>query len=487
MKTSVHGSVLAAAVVYGLLTFRPHVHAQGGLPLWTNVYASTGNSGDYPKAVAVDATGNVFVTGYSLNQSSFTSSSYATVAYSSAGVASWTNLHNGSANDYSRASAIAVDSSGNVVVTGNSYNGEGNNYFDTIKYSGAGVPLWTNRYPAPDSTAGPCAVAVDSSDNVFMAAISGMAAYSSGGAVLWTNNDASAYAVAVDSTGNVLIIGPAGTSKYSGAGVALWSNPYVYGLAKPIAVDRNSNVYVTGYSLTGTNYFFATIAYSGAGVPLWTNNFNRPGGSDDRAVAIAVDNSGNVFVTGKSARVYNSSLFSDFKYATVAYSSVGTPLWTNLYSNGFGDIPAAIASDTSGNMFVTGTSQGNSGSGYATVSYSNAGVPLWTNRYDAMPGPADATAITVDRSGNVFVAGQANVVPPYGLPHFVTIKYNSTVPPTLNIQNVNSGFVLTWTPPGWSLQFAPTAASTFTNISGATSPYTNSVHGSEGYFRLQVP
>jgi hypothetical protein len=305
--------------------------------------------------------------------------------------------------------------------------------------------------------------------------------------VLWTNNNASAYAVVVDSNDNVLITGPAGTSKYSGAGIALWSNSYVYGLAKAIAVDRNSsNVYVTGYSLTGTNYFFATIAYSGAGVPLWTNNFNRPGAPDDRAIAIAVNNSGNVFVTGRSSRVYNSSLESDFKYATVAYSSVGMPLWTNVYSNG-GDVPAAIATDTIGNVFVTGSSSGPSGGGYATVSYSNAGVPLWTNRYDPHPGPGDATAMAVDRSGNVFVAGEARIVPPYGVYHFVTVKYNTTVAPNLNIENVDSQVVLTWTTPSWSLQYAPTAASTFTNISAATSPYTNNFAGSEGYFRLQSP
>jgi hypothetical protein len=380
-----------------------------------------------------------------------------------------------------------VDSSGNVVVTGNSYNGLGSNYFDTIKYSGAGVPLWTNRYPAPDSVAGPCAVTVDTSGNVFMTAVSGMAAYSSGGAVLWSNNDASAYAVAVDSTGNVLITGPAGTSKYSGAGAALWSNPYVSGAAKAIAVDRGSNVFVTGYSLSGTNNHYATIAYSSAGLPLWTNCFNRPGGSDDRAIAMAVDNSGNVFVTGKSDRAFNSTFFSDFDYATVAYSSVGMSLWTNLYDNGYGgNIPSAIAADTSGNVFVTGASQYN-GSDYATVAYSNVGVPLWTNRYDALPGPSTATAIAVDRSGSVFVTGESTVGPPYGLKHYTTIKYNSTMVPKLNIQNLNSRFVLTWTTPGCSLQFAPTAASTFTNISGATSPYTNSVHGSEGYFRLQAP
>ena len=43
-----------------------------------------------------------------------------------------------------------MDASGNVFVTGNSTTpGDGNSDYVTIKYSGAGVPLWTNRYDGP--------------------------------------------------------------------------------------------------------------------------------------------------------------------------------------------------------------------------------------------------------------------------------------------------------------------------------------------------
>lgn len=483
----------------GLATMPPKLYGQTGAPMWTNAYVGPGNGGDFVTAAAVDGSGNVFVTGFSENQTSFTSRSYATVAYSSAGVALWTNLYNGSSNDFSSAKAIAVDSSGNVVVTGNSFNGVvGSNYFDTIKYSGAGVPLWTNRYPSQYSIAGPCAVAVDSSGNVFMASPVGIAAYSSGGALLWSNNEVSAFFVAVDSSGNVLVTASVAsgsgnwdyiTTKLSNDGVPLWTNRYDGGVndnTKAIALDSAGNVFVTGHSFTSTNYYFATVGYSAAGAPLWTNRYNRPGGSDDRAIAMAVDRNGNVFVTGRSDKVFNSNLFSDYEYATVAYSSSGMQLWSNLYDNGYGgNVPFAIAVDAIGNVFVTGQSQYN-GTGYATLAYSNAGVPLWTNRYDAVPGPSTATAIAVDGNGDVFVSGESADRPPYIRQHYTTIKYSSTAP-KLNIQNLNSGFVLTWTVPGWNLQCAPTASSTFTNIPGATSPYTNTLGGQEGYFRLQSP
>jgi hypothetical protein len=62
-------------------------------------------------------------------------------------------------------------------------------------------------------------------------------------------------------------------------------------------------------------------------VALWTNRYNGSGNGEDFADAIAVDGSGNVFVTGWSA---GSSVFDD--YATVAYSNAGEPLWTNRYN-----------------------------------------------------------------------------------------------------------------------------------------------------------
>ncbi len=68
-----------------------------------------------------------------------------------------------------------------------------------------------------------------------------------------------------------------------------------------MAVDASGNVFVTGFSVgSGGNSDYETIAYSGAGVPLWTNRYNGPGNGSDYARAVAVDGSGNVFVTGYS-------------------------------------------------------------------------------------------------------------------------------------------------------------------------------------------
>ena len=137
------------------------------MPLWTNRYNGPGNGDDAASAVAVDGSNNVIVTGYSTGSGS--AYDYATIKYSSAGVPLWTNRYNGPGNGDDDACAVAVDGSNNVIVTGYS-TGSGSAYdYATIKYSSAGVPLWTNRYNGPGNGDDDAhAVAVDGSNNVIV-------------------------------------------------------------------------------------------------------------------------------------------------------------------------------------------------------------------------------------------------------------------------------------------------------------------------------
>ena len=91
--------------------------------------------------MAVDGSGNVFVAGYSYAAGS--SYNYLVLAYSAAGPPLWTNLYNGPSNGDDRATAVAVDAGGNVFVTGYSAGPGGYSDYLTIAYSNGGVPLWT--------------------------------------------------------------------------------------------------------------------------------------------------------------------------------------------------------------------------------------------------------------------------------------------------------------------------------------------------------
>ena len=456
-----NGSVFVTGYSYsGYTDYATIAYSNTGLGLWTNRYSGPGNF-DYASAIALDANGNVFVTGYAEGSVSYPyNRDYATIAYSNAGMALWTNRYNGPGNDDDQATAIAADTNGSVFVTGWSSGGGANYDYATIKYSTAGVPLWTNRYNGPGNGIDrAAAIAVDSNGDVIVTG------YSTGSG---SGND---YA----------------TIKYSSAGMPLWTNRYSGPTidddqASALVVDTNRNVFVTGYSGPGAkqDLDYVTIAYSNAGVPLWTNRYSGPGNSIDSATAIAADRGGNVLVTGGASNGTNTDC------VTIAYSIAGVPLWTNRY-NGPGnkdDKASAITVDRRGNVFVTGYSYGtNNQPNYATVAYSNAGVPLWTNRYVGPGNNIDwATAVAVDSNGNVFVTGQS--WGSVGAFDFATIKYSIAQPIPVAIQWVDSELVLSWTNAAFGLQSAPASTGAFTNIPGATSPYTNPITGAQQYFRL---
>jgi uncharacterized delta-60 repeat protein len=423
--------------------------SSAGMVLWVNRYTGPGNGYDQANAVAVDPSGNVLVTGYS---GSGTSHDWATLKYSAAGTALWTNRYNGPGNSYDVPNAAAVGASGQIYVTGNSQGIASGDDWVTVAYSSLGMPLWTNRYNGPANSADRAvAVAVGVNGRVFVAGDSYNGnsddyltiAYTSGGTALWTNiyngpgnSTDSALALAVDSSsGNVYVTGYSydegfnpdyTTIAYSNGGVPLWTNRYDgsangHDQAQAMAVDSGGNVVVAGFSTTSTDFDYTTIKYSSTGTPLWTNHYDGPVNSDDRAQALAVDSSGNIFVTG-----FSRGEDTDFDYATIKYSSAGVPVWTNRY-NGPGnseDHAHAIAVDANGNVYVTGHSQGNdSDYDYATIKYSSAGVALWTNRYDGPSYNEDrAQAVGVDASGRIYVTGYSRNS---DNTDFATIAYSS--------------------------------------------------------------
>ena len=121
-----------------------------------------------------------------------------------------------------------------------------------------------------------------------------------------------------------------------------------------VVVDNLGNVYVAGNSPGDTSANdITTIKYDSAGQQQWVRRYNGPGNSDDGTNgtnAIAVDDSGNVYVTGWSAGTENTD------YVVIKYNSNGDEQWAQRY-NGPGndyDAPYGIALDSSGNVYVTG-------------------------------------------------------------------------------------------------------------------------------------
>ncbi len=414
---------------------------------WVRRY--NGPSSDFDRAIAmvVDRQGNVHVTGWS--HSLISGIDYATIKYNASGIQQWVvryDLANGT--DY--ASALAVDDSGNVYVTGQSWGSNGYYDYATVKYNASGIQQWVATYNGPGNNEDVAyAIAVDDAENVYVTGVSyGLSSgydfatikYNSNGDIVWVrryiaNSDMWNNAIVVDDLGNVYVTGASYglntcfdymTIKYNESGAQQWVAIYngpSNNCDRPTAmvVDGSGNVFVTGFS--DTSYYYATIKYNSLGVEQWVARYNGTGNSQDDANAIAVDGQGNVYVTGSSI-----GSGTDYDYATIKYNSAGVQQWVQRY-NGPGnddDHAYSLAVDGQGNAYVTGSSRNSSSSSdYATIKYNSTGVEQWIQRYSG-PGNYynDAYFLVVDGQGNVYVTGASSGL---GTDYdYATIKYVQT-------------------------------------------------------------
>jgi len=199
-----------------------------------------------------------------------------------------------------------------------------------------------------------------------------------------------------------------------------------------VAVDANGNIVLGGYfqgSLDlgggylnsqggGKDIFIAK--FSSSGTYTWSKSYG--GGYGDQAVGLAVDRSGDVFVTGWY--LYSTDLgggpllASQYAAFLAKYSgNDGHHLWSKSFSGAGYIFGNAVTVDANGNAAITGnfTSTIDLGGGVLNTSafgvttifvakYSSAGGHLWSKRFGGT-SYADSTAIATDGTGHVLVTG----------------------------------------------------------------------------------
>jgi hypothetical protein len=372
------------------------INAGGVEQDWVAIYNGLGSlRSDEATDIAVDSLGNVYIAGHS--QGLGYDYDCATIKYNAHGEVLWISRFDGGNDDY--AYKLALDDSGNVYIAGSSFSPVSDEDYLTIKYDTEGVEQWVRKYNGPDN-----------SFDIL--------------------ND-----IVVDDSGNVYVTGESfglgtyrdyATIKYNTLGDLLWVKRYnglenSYDKAVAIAIDNLKNVFVTGGSIGVNNrYNYATIKYSNDGVELWVQRFSLFGNYSDIPYDIAIDNWGNVIVTGTGASLDSNSFAPD--YLTIKYNSAGAPQWIVRY-NGSGndfDEAIAIAVDNTSSVYITGRSIGEGGRGdYATIKYDSSGMEQWVSRFNG----GFVFDLTLDKMGNVYVTGDSFDSTTIGA--YTTIKYDT--------------------------------------------------------------
>jgi hypothetical protein len=232
-------------------------------------------------------------------------------------------------------------------------------------------------------------------------------------------------AITVDNKGYVYVTGTIvisnlmkyGTIKYSENGEVMWTRIYEgtnSGGRQPyaIAVDEKGNVFVTGYGYQpGNDFDYLTIKYDSLGNEKWVRFYDGVAHARDGAIAVITDRDCNIYVTG-----FVSLGDINWVYCTIKYDTEGNELWIrNFGIPNSGTRPYSMTMDNEANIYVTGKDSEK----VATVCYDSSGNLKWSNKY---PYVSTAYSIAVENNHNSFITGE--ILDSNGF-NYLTIKYSA--------------------------------------------------------------
>lgn len=369
--------------------------------IWLRTHNGSANATDEALSHTTDNAGNVYAAGKVFSTGS--GFDILVAKYNANGSILWERTFNGSGNSKDIAYAVEVDNSGNVFVAGESAGDSTGADFITIKYNSDGTEQWINRYNGNSNS-------MDFVEKLL-----------------------------IDDSGNVIVLGTSYETgnlfdlvliKYTNAGALQWTRKYNgqasgNDIADDLALDAAGNIVVAANSFgSGTLSDFLIIKYNSDGDTLWSRRYNGPVNGHDNFTSMTIDKNGNIAIAGSSV---GSGTSLDF--AVLKYSSMGELLWLRRYTgpaNSSPDEPKAVTHDSAGNIYVTGTSVGQSTSyDYLTVKYSPSGDLIWDRRYTGQFNNSfdEPTGICTDASGSVLVSGMSDGAGT--LSDMVILKYDS--------------------------------------------------------------
>jgi hypothetical protein len=140
------GNVYVAGTVYDVATgfdYKLFKYDVNLALLWSATWNGAANLDDGITGLAIASNGSVIVTGFTSTTSQ--GKNFATVKYNSAGAQQWVSTFDGGGNDSASCIVINSTDTNKIYVSGYSYNGSTNDY-QTIRYNGAGTEIWNTKF-----------------------------------------------------------------------------------------------------------------------------------------------------------------------------------------------------------------------------------------------------------------------------------------------------------------------------------------------------
>lgn len=327
----------------------------------------------------------------------------------------------------------AVDSSGNVYVVGyTTTEGQGNREALIVKYNSSGVQQWQR--------------------------------------LLGDSNPNYGYGVVLDSSGDVYVSGVGDSQKgiifkYNSSGTLQWQKEVPNMVSGFIAMDSSSNIYVAGTFYTGgSNANWLIMKLNNSGSLTWAREMT--GSDHDFVTGIALDSSGNVYVSGHA----RSSSAGNYDMAIAKYNTSGTFQWHYYYGGSGWETTTGIAVDSSSNAYTLSYSSASgsndtSNGNLIITKWNSSGTIVWQrtlgdpSTYEELKNYSNS--VVVDSSDNVYISAMVNGSATFsGTYEIILAKYNSSgviqwqrffggadteEPAGLSVDNSGNIYVTGWT------------------------------------------
>ena len=181
---------------------------------------------------------------------------------------------------------------------------------------------------------------------------------------------------------------------------------------RDICADGNGNTYICGQT---RNLVGASIPeeenmvlrkLDSDGNITWTrifSNYSR----QEFAQAITCDNANNVFVVGQNDATYGV----ENRAYLIKYTPSGVHRWTRTIDSTENDYASDVVTDSSGNIFISGRTEGdvfggtNLGSSDCyIIKYNSSGIRVWSKQFGTINADA-AYGLALDYAGNIYFTG----------------------------------------------------------------------------------